>query len=37
MKKIVETQRLILRELTLDDTDELSEILSDAGSMVYYP
>ncbi len=37
MKKIIETQRLYLRELTLDDKNELSEVLSDRQSMIYYP
>ena len=35
--KILETTRLILRELTIDDKYELSKILSDKESMKYYP
>lgn len=31
------TERLILREFTMDDLDELYGILSDAESMKYYP
>lgn len=34
---ILETERLILRELTMDDLDELYIILSDPESMKYYP
>lgn len=37
MKIIIETQRLYLRELTPDDKNELSEVLSDRQSMIYYP
>lgn len=37
MKIILETSRLILRELTIDDKYELSLILSDKESMKYYP
>ena len=37
MKKIIETERLYLRELTLDDAKELSKVLSDLESMKYYP
>lgn len=35
--KIIETKRLYLRELTLDDTDELMKVLSDSESMQFYP
>ena len=35
--RIVETERLILRQLTLDDTVDLYEILSDPQAMHYYP
>lgn len=37
MKPIIETERLLLRELKLSDITELSEILSDKESMKYYP
>ena len=37
MKKILETKRLVLREYTLDDFDELYEILSDPETMKHYP
>lgn len=33
----IETGRLVLRELTLDDTDALAEVLGDPVSMRYYP
>lgn len=33
----LETERLILREFTMDDLDELYAILSDPQSMKYYP
>ena len=36
MNKILETDRLILRELKLNDKDELAQILSDKESMKYY-
>lgn len=36
MNKILETDRLFLRELTLNDKMELSEIFSDQESMKYY-
>ena len=36
MKKILETNRLFLRELTLNDKMELLKILSDEESMKYY-
>ncbi|MCH1627709.1 GNAT family N-acetyltransferase [Ferdinandcohnia quinoae] len=35
--KIIETERLYLRELVLADTRELSKVLSDSESMQYYP
>jgi [ribosomal protein S5]-alanine N-acetyltransferase len=35
--QILETDRLFLRQLTLDDTDDLYEILSDPQAMRYYP
>ena len=34
---IIETERLKLRELTLDDTDKLALVLSDPQSMRFYP
>lgn len=37
MKKIIETERLILREYTLDDFESLYEILSDPETMKHYP
>ena len=37
MKKILETERLIIREYTEDDFNDLYEILSDAETMKYYP
>lgn len=37
MDFILETNRLELRKLKLDDWDELSKILSDEESMQYYP
>lgn len=37
MKKIVETDRLILREYTLEDFNELYVILSDSVTMQHYP
>jgi RimJ/RimL family protein N-acetyltransferase len=37
MKKLLETDRFILRELKIDDKYELSKILSDKESMKYYP
>ena len=36
MKTILETERLRLREYTMDDFDALYEILSDADTMKYY-
>ena len=35
--KIIETERLYLRELVLEDAEELSKVLSDPESMTYYP
>lgn len=35
--KIIETERLYLRELVLEDKHELSKVLSDPESMQYYP
>lgn len=35
--KIIETERLYLRELTLEDTEDLAKVLMDAESMKYYP
>ncbi|RLL45534.1 N-acetyltransferase [Oceanobacillus piezotolerans] len=35
--KILETERLYLRELALSDAKELSKVLSDPESMQYYP
>ena len=37
MKTLLETERLILREYTLEDFDALYEILSDAETMKHYP
>lgn len=37
MKPILETDRLYLRKLTLDDVDKLSLVLSDKESMKHYP
>lgn len=37
MKPIIETRRLYLRQLTLDDVTNLSLVLSDKESMRYYP
>lgn len=37
MKPILETERLILREMTVDDAADLAEVLSDPESMRYYP
>lgn len=37
MKPIIETSRLYLRQLTLNDISDLSLVLSDKGSMKYYP
>lgn len=35
--KIIETERLYLRELVIDDQKELMKVLSDPRSMGYYP
>ncbi len=35
--KIIETERLYLRELTLDDKKDLMKVLSDPESMKFYP
>ncbi|MDQ7780604.1 MAG: GNAT family N-acetyltransferase [Planctomycetota bacterium] len=37
MKKILETERLLLRELTIDDASDLAEVLTDPESMRFYP
>jgi len=37
MKTIIETERLVLREYTMDDFDGLYEILSDGKTMKHYP
>ncbi len=37
MKKILETERLFLREMTMDDFDALYAVLSDAEIMQHYP
>jgi len=37
LKKIIETERLILREMNKNDKDELSTILCDPESMKFYP
>ncbi len=37
MKPILETERLLLRELTPDDFDAMFEIFGDAETMLYYP
>ena len=34
---MIETKRLVLRELTMDDLEDLHKILSDLESMKYYP
>ncbi len=34
---VIETDRLILKELTMSDIDDLHEILSDPESMQHYP
>lgn len=36
-KIIVRTERLVLRELTLDDVESLSEVLGDPVAMEHYP
>ena len=35
--KVIETERLYLRELVLEDKDELKKVLSDVESMKFYP
>lgn len=37
MKKILETERLILREMTMSDFDALYAVLADPEIMVHYP
>ena len=37
MKTILETKRLILREMTDDDFDALKKVISDPDNMIYYP
>lgn len=37
MSFVIETERLLLRELTLDDVDAMFAILGDAEAMKYYP
>jgi RimJ/RimL family protein N-acetyltransferase len=37
MRKILETRRLMLREMTADDLDFVAEVLGDAEVMRYYP
>ena len=37
MNMILETERLLLREFTMDDFDALLAILGDAETMLYYP
>ena len=37
MKFILETKRLILREMDFDDFDSLKKVLSDPNTMKYYP
>ena len=37
MQKIIETERLLLREYTMEDFEALYEILSDAETMQHYP
>ena len=37
MRDVMATERLLLRELELDDVDALFEILGDAVAMRYYP
>lgn len=35
--KIIETERLYLRELTMEDKEQLTKVLSDIQSMRFYP
>ena len=37
MSAVIETERLALRELTLDDVDAVFAIIGDAETMKYYP
>ena len=37
MKKILETERLFLREMTMDDYDALNAVLGDDAIMIHYP
>lgn len=37
MSFVIETERLLLRELTLDDVDAMFAIIGDAETMKYYP
>lgn len=37
MKKILETERLFLREMTIDDIEALSRVLCDREIMLHYP
>ena len=37
MKCVIETERLCLREMTLDDVENLSLIMFDSDSMKFYP
>jgi RimJ/RimL family protein N-acetyltransferase len=37
LKRIIETERLFLRELVMSDKEELAKILSDPESMRFYP
>ena len=37
MKKILETERLFLREMTMDDFDALNAVLGDDDIMIHYP
>ena len=37
MKTVIETERLILREMNMDDIEALREVLSDRENMKYYP
>ena len=37
MKTVIETERLFLREMNMDDFEALREVLSDRENMKYYP
>ena len=37
MSSVIETERLVLRELTLDDVDAIFAIVGDPETMKYYP